>query len=129
MAKFSTAAAAALAARRQQVIVPALFSRSATAELVTKGLDLAGKTYFVTGITSGVGKETARVLLLRNANVIGTGRSLADAEKTRQELKTITKAQGELIPIECQLADVKSIRNCINQVKQYRSIDGIVANA
>ena len=38
------------------------FDKHSTAEEVTAGLDLAGRTALVTGATSGIGLETARVL-------------------------------------------------------------------
>ena len=57
---------------------PARFS---TALEVTDGLDLTGRTMLVTGVTSGVGLEALRVLALRGAHVIGTGRTLARARE------------------------------------------------
>jgi WW domain-containing oxidoreductase len=41
------------------------FGSDSTAEAVTAGLDLAGRTILVTGATSGLGLETMRVLALR----------------------------------------------------------------
>jgi NADPH:quinone reductase-like Zn-dependent oxidoreductase len=55
------------------------FGADSTAEEVTAGLDLSGKVYLVTGATSGLGLETARVLALRGAQVIATGRTLDTA--------------------------------------------------
>jgi NADP-dependent 3-hydroxy acid dehydrogenase YdfG len=52
------------------------FGASSTAEEVTAGLDLSGRTALVTGANSGLGRETMRVLALRGAHVIGTARSL-----------------------------------------------------
>ena len=52
------------------------FGAGATAAQVTAGLDLAGKTYLLTGCTSGIGRETLRVLHLRGARVLaGTSMS------------------------------------------------------
>src|SRR5271155_2837951 len=55
------------------------FNRRSTAEEVTTGLDLTGKTALVTGCNSGIGFETMRVLAMRGAEVIGTARSLDTA--------------------------------------------------
>ena len=52
------------------------FGADATAEQVTAGIDLTGKTIVVTGCNSGIGLETMRVLALRGAHVIGTARTL-----------------------------------------------------
>ena len=46
-----------------------------TAESVTEGVDLSGKFALVTGVNSGIGTETARVLALRGATVLGTART------------------------------------------------------
>ncbi len=56
------------------------FGRGSTAEEVTEGLDLTGMTAVVTGANSGLGYETMRVLAMRGAHVIGTGRTLEKAE-------------------------------------------------
>jgi len=49
---------------------PSGFGYGSTAEEVTQGLDLAGKTILVTGCNSGLGQETLRVLALRGAQVV-----------------------------------------------------------
>ena len=60
------------------------FGATSTAEEVTVGLDLTGKTAMVTGCNSGLGFETMRVLAMRGAHVIGTGRNLEKASKPAQ---------------------------------------------
>ncbi len=54
---------------------PSGFGYRSTAEQVTEGLNLAGKTYLVTGSNSGLGTEAVRVLGLRGARVLATARS------------------------------------------------------
>ena len=56
------------------------FGEDSTAEQVTEGLDVKGKIAVVTGCNSGIGYETMRVLALRGAYVIGTGRTLEKAQ-------------------------------------------------
>ena len=58
---------------------PSGFGYRSTAEEVTDGLDLSGKTYLVTGCSTGLGRETLRVLTLRGARVIALARTLENA--------------------------------------------------
>ncbi len=95
-----------------------------TAEDVTEGIDLNGKTALITGVNSGIGQETLRVLSLRGAHVIGTGRTLAKAEEG------CAVATGTATAFECELSDLDSIRRCAEKIhSRYESLDIIVANA
>ena len=78
------------------------FGASSTAEEVTAGIDLTGKTALVTGCNSGVGFETMRVLAMRGAHVIGTGRTM---EKARRACASVT---GKTTPVALELSDFDS---------------------
>ncbi len=56
------------------------FDEDSTAEEVTAGMDLSGRTYAITGANSGLGFETMRVLNLRGARVIGIARTPEKAQ-------------------------------------------------
>jgi WW domain-containing oxidoreductase len=100
------------------------FGYNSTAEQVTAGLDLKGKTFLVTGCNSGLGLETLRVLSLRGGHVIGTARTL---EKARAALASVS-AQGT--PLACELEDPQSVRNCAVAVRGLgRPLDAILCNA
>lgn len=103
---------------------PSGFGYASTAEQVTEGLSLAGKTYLVTGCNSGLGQEACRVLVLRGARVLGTARTV---EKAKAALAPFG---GTTIPLACELSDPKSVRACVAAVKAggFR-LDGIIANA
>lgn len=62
------------------------FGSSSTAEDVTQGVDASHLTVIVTGATSGIGKETARVLALRGAKVIIPSRTLESGMKLKESL-------------------------------------------
>ncbi len=93
-----------------------------TAEQVTEGVDLSGKTALVTGVNSGIGQETMRVLALRGATVIGTARS---EEKAAQ---ACAACPGETLPLACELTDLESVRSCVNAIGA-RPLDIVIANA
>ena len=54
---------------------PSGFGYGSTAEDVTQDLDLSGSTILVTGISSGIGFETMRVLALHGARVVAAART------------------------------------------------------
>ena len=56
------------------------FGAQTTASEVAEGTDLSGKLALVTGGSSGLGQETARVLAERGAHVIITARDVAKGE-------------------------------------------------
>ncbi len=100
------------------------FGYSSTAEEVSKGLNLKGKTYLVTGCNSGLGKETARVLALRGAQVFVTARTTEKAKEVLAELGGQGKA------FACELSDPKSVRACVSEIKKTGiKLDAIICNA
>jgi NAD(P)-dependent dehydrogenase (short-subunit alcohol dehydrogenase family) len=100
------------------------FGYRSTAEQVTDGLDLAGRTVLLTGCNSGLGLETLRVLALRGAHVLAAARSEA---KARDALRAVG-ASGT--PLACELAEPASVRGCVAAVRALgRPLDAIVCNA
>ena len=103
---------------------PSGFGYGSTAEQVTEGLNLDGKTILVTGCNSGLGLEAMRVLALRGARVVGAARDMKKAKEACDGVK------GKTIPLACELADPKSVRSCVAEVKaQGLKLDAIICNA
>jgi len=103
---------------------PSGFGASSTAEEVARGLDLSGKCYLVTGVTSGIGGETLRVLMLQGANVVGTGRTLAAATSACAPLGARAR------PAVCDLSEPASVHTLAAELlARGQQLDGIVCNA
>ena len=100
------------------------FAAGATAEEVTAGTDLSGKTIVVTGCNSGSGLETMRVLALRGAHVIGTARTLERGQEACASVK------GKATPVVLELSDFDSVVACANAIRAMSTpIDALVCNA
>lgn len=81
-----------------------------TAASVCEGIDLTDKVAMVTGPTSGIGRETARVLALRGAHVILAGRYTANLEDTKHTLEiNIAKQTGKKAQLTCLLLDLNDL--------------------
>lgn len=99
------------------------FGYASTAEEVTQGADLSGKTALVTGVNSGLGQETARVLSMRGAHIIAVARTIEKAESAAKDF-------GESTAVACELSDPDSVRGCVASVIECgRKIDMLICNA
>ncbi|VAI00523.1 unnamed protein product [Triticum turgidum subsp. durum] len=85
------------------------FSWESTADHVTAGISAAGLTAIVTGASSGIGAETARVLAARGAHVVMAARNLAAAETVRQAVLADTPG-ASLELMELDLSSLASVR-------------------
>jgi NAD(P)-dependent dehydrogenase (short-subunit alcohol dehydrogenase family) len=100
------------------------FAADATAEEVTAGIDMSGKTVVLTGCNSGIGLETMRVLALRGAHVIGTARTL---ERGREACASV---QGKTTPVVLELSDFDSVVACAREIRALDTpIDALICNA
>src|SRR5262245_4678822 len=100
------------------------FAANATAEDVTAGIDMSGKTVVVTGCNSGIGLETMRVLALRGAHVIGTARTLDRGQEA------IAGIKGKATPVVLELSDFDSVVACAKSIQALApSIDALICNA
>jgi NAD(P)-dependent dehydrogenase (short-subunit alcohol dehydrogenase family) len=107
------------------------FGATSTTDDVLKGIDLHGKRILVTGVSAGLGIETARALAAHGAQVVGTARDLAKAQTATAAVRQAARAGGggfELI--ELDLASLKSARQSADALLQKgRHFDVIIANA
>jgi NAD(P)-dependent dehydrogenase (short-subunit alcohol dehydrogenase family) len=107
------------------------FSESSTADEVLAGVNLRGKRALVTGVSAGIGVETARALASRGAHVVGAVRDLAKAEAATVAVRAAARESGGAFTlVELDLASLASVRACADALKAAgASFDLVVANA
>src|SRR6266446_1971694 len=108
-----------------------VFGATSTTDEVLSGLNLRGKRILVTGVSAGLGVETARSLVAHGAQVVGAARDLAKAERaTAQVRKDAAANGGSLEMVELDLASLKSVRACADKLlKKGEPFDVVIANA
>jgi NAD(P)-dependent dehydrogenase (short-subunit alcohol dehydrogenase family) len=104
---------------------------TSTAEDVLAGVNLEGKRILVTGVSAGLGVETARSLAAHGAQVVGAARDLAKAEAaTAQARKDAAARGGSFELIELDLASLKNVRACADKLlAKGEPLDVVIANA
>jgi len=102
-----------------------------TTEDVLEGVDLRGKRILVTGVSAGLGVETARALVAHGADVVGTARDLEKARRATSEVSKTAAETGAIFEVvELDLASLKSVRAAADKlVVDGRLFDVIIANA
>jgi NAD(P)-dependent dehydrogenase (short-subunit alcohol dehydrogenase family) len=108
-----------------------VFGATSTAEDVLVGASLQGKRILVTGVSAGLGVETARSLAGHGAHVVGAARDLAKAETAKAQVRKDAAAHGgsfELVTLD--LANLKSVRACADKLLTKGDLfDVVIANA
>jgi NAD(P)-dependent dehydrogenase (short-subunit alcohol dehydrogenase family) len=109
----------------------AKFGAKSTTEDVLAGVNLKGKRILVTGVSAGLGVETARALAAHGADVVGAARDLEKAKRATTEVgKAAAEAGARFELIELDLASLKSVRAAADKlVADGRLFDVIIANA
>ncbi|KAI3950282.1 hypothetical protein MKX01_016930 [Papaver californicum] len=90
------------------------FGSRSTAEQVTSACsDLRSITAIITGATSGIGAETARVLAKRGARLVIPARSMKTAEETRARI-LMEVPDSEIIVMSLDLSSQSSVRKFVS---------------
>ena len=108
-----------------------VFGATSTTEDVLTGVNLQGKRILVTGVSAGIGVETARSLVAHGAQVVGAARDLIKAEAATAQVRTDAAAHGgsfELVALD--LGSLKSVRACADALlAKGGRFDVVIANA
>ncbi|HTJ64627.1 MAG TPA: SDR family NAD(P)-dependent oxidoreductase [Alphaproteobacteria bacterium] len=106
------------------------FGATSTTDDVLAGVDLSGKRVLVTGVSAGLGVETARALVAHGAEVVGTARDLEKAERATAEVRAAAAKGGAFSLAELDLASLASVRACADALNaDGRVFDAVIANA
>ena len=101
------------------------FDATSTTDDVLAGIDLAGKRILVTGVSAGLGVETARTLKAHGAEVVGTARDLGKAGRALREA-----GAWPIELVEADLASLASVRAAADRLNDDgRQLDLVIANA
>ena len=104
---------------------------TSTTEEVLTGANLRGKRILVTGVSAGLGVETARSLAAHSAHVVGAARDLTKAKAANEQVRKDAAANGGSFElVELDLASLKSVRACADKLlAKGEPFDVVIANA
>jgi NAD(P)-dependent dehydrogenase (short-subunit alcohol dehydrogenase family) len=107
------------------------FGAASTTDEVLSGVQLRDKRILVTGVSAGIGIETARSLAAHGAHLVGAARDLAKAEAATAQVRRDAAAHGGSFElVELDLANLASVRACAEQLlRKGQPFDVIIANA
>ena len=107
------------------------FGATSTTDDVLSSVNLKGKRILVTGVSAGLGVETARSLAAHGAQVVGAARDLNKAKAATEQVRKDAAANGGSFElVELDLADLKSVRACADRLlAKGEAFDVVIANA
>jgi len=123
------------------------FGQTTTAEQAAAKMNLTGKVIIVTGSTSGIGLETARVLFNQGAHVVIAAKDEDKMHQCETELMNARKARlkerelnlssngtvnmnGQLTCIKCDLSSLASIAEFVQEFqKRFTSLNILILSA
>jgi len=116
---------------KEKVFMTTQFGAKSTADDVLFGKNLKGKRVLVTGVSAGLGVETARALVAHGAEVVGAVRDLPKAERANKVTwDAAASGDGSFSLLELDLASLKSVRGAADKLlSEALPFDLIIANA
>jgi NAD(P)-dependent dehydrogenase (short-subunit alcohol dehydrogenase family) len=106
------------------------YGATSTTDDVLAATNLQGKRILVTGVSAGLGVETARALAAHGAHVVGAARDLVKAEAATSALRRDAALGGSFELITLDLGNLQSVRRCADALLQKGTqFDVVIANA
>jgi NAD(P)-dependent dehydrogenase (short-subunit alcohol dehydrogenase family) len=106
------------------------FGATSTTDEALEGIDLSGKRALVTGVSAGLGVETARALAAHGAEVVGAVRDLAKAKTATASVRRDAASGGSLELVQLDLASLESVQACADALIDHgQGFDFVIANA
>src|SRR5271154_1176644 len=103
------------------------FGSESTADEVLEGVNLSGRRVLITGVSAGLGVETARAVVAHGGTVVGTAR---DLQKARRVLAAALPPGASVELVEADLASLSSVRKAADELlAQGKPFDLVIANA
>lgn len=105
------------------------FNRESTAEEVVAQLDLSGNVFMITGTTSGLGEESARVLAARGAQVAMLARNPQANLEAAERIRSLVP-DADLSTHQLDLGDLASVEQfAAEAADQFERVDVLINNA
>ena len=113
------------------IVAATSYGATSTTDEVLSGVNLKGKRILVTGVSAGLGVETARSLVAHGAQVLGAARDLNKAKTATEQVRKDAAAHGGSFElVELDLANLKSVRACADRLlAKGEPLDVVIANA
>src|ERR1700734_1206811 len=106
------------------------FGAESTTQEVLAGANLSGKRVLVTGVSAGLGVETARALAAHGAEVVGAARDLTKAKAATASVRADAANGGSLELVQLDPAPLASVRAAADRlVAGGRLFDLVICNA
>src|SRR6202162_2300306 len=106
------------------------FGPTSTTDEVLRDVNLTGKRVLVTGVSAGLGIETARALAAHGAQVVGAARDLSKAQAATEQVRGQAASGVSLSLVQLDLASLDSVRRCADGLLEAgKPFDVIIANA
>jgi NAD(P)-dependent dehydrogenase (short-subunit alcohol dehydrogenase family) len=106
------------------------FGATSTTDEVLRGINLSGKRVLITGVSAGLGVETARALAAHGAQVVGAARDLSKAQAATEQVRAQAANGGSLDLVQLDLASLDSVRRCADGLLAAgKPFDLMIANA